>query len=241
MDPARIVTDLDTRFSMQGTEERAIYMKKYLKSALEFRGIDTAGIRSECDSFATANPDLTRAELISLLDNCWRKPVYELRTFGLGLVSRYERKLVASHMVMFEEMLRKSDNWAHVDGISTGPCAVLAARYPELGSVLDRWVNDEDFWIRRASMLALLPPLRRGGGDFDRFARYADRLLDEQEFFIRKAIGWILRETSKKRPELVYEFVSGRVDRISGTTIREAVKYLPTEQSVELMEAYRTR
>ena len=75
-------------------------------------------------------------------------------------------------------------------------------------------------------MLALLGPLRRGEGDFERFGRYADAMLDEKEFFIRKAIGWVLRETSKKRPDLVYEWIAPRTDRASGVTLREALKYL---------------
>ena len=76
----------------------------------------------------------------------------------------------------------------------------LVERFPELGSALDRWAKDADFWVRRSAILALLDPLRRGEGDFDRFSRYADAMLCEKEFFIRKAIGWTLREVSKRRP-----------------------------------------
>ena len=77
-------------------------------------------------------------------------------------------------------------------------------RYPQLGSVLDRWARDDNFWIRRSAMFALLKPSRRGEGDFERFAGYADAMLEEKEFFIRKAIGWVLRETAKKQPDLVH-------------------------------------
>jgi 3-methyladenine DNA glycosylase AlkD len=76
-------------------------------------------------------------------------------------------------------------------------------------------------------MLALLVPLRRGGGDFERFARYADAMLEDREFFIRKAIGWVAREVSKKRPALVAEWLAPRMHRASGVTLREARKYLP--------------
>jgi 3-methyladenine DNA glycosylase AlkD len=61
------------------------------------------------------------------------------------------------------------------------------------------------------------------------FARYADGMLSEREFFIRKAIGWVLRETGKKRPELVAAWLAPRAHRASGLTVREAVKYLPPE------------
>ena len=90
-------------------------------------------------------------------------------------------------------------------------------------------------------MLALLRPVRRGDGDFERFSRYADAMLDEKEFFIRKAIGWVLRETSKKRPDLVDTWISARTGRASGVTMREAVRYLDPARRAELMRAYNER
>jgi 3-methyladenine DNA glycosylase AlkD len=86
-------------------------------------------------------------------------------------------------------------------------------------------------------MLALLPALRRGGGEWERFAGYADGMLEEREFFIRKSIGWVLREVSKNRPQLVYEWLLPRALRTSGVTWREAVKYLSAEQNAALARA----
>ena len=100
---------------------------------------------------------------------------------------------------------------------------------------------DEDFWVRRSAMLALLIPLRQGEGDFDRFGRYADGMLDEKEFFIRKAIGWVLREVSKKRPNLVFDWIAPRTHRASGVTMREAVKYLPSARQKVLVSAYKQK
>jgi 3-methyladenine DNA glycosylase AlkD len=106
--------------------------------------------------------------------------------------------------------------------------------------VLDRWAQDEDFWLRRSALLAQLVPLRRGEGDFARFGRYADATLGEREFFIRKAIGWVLRETGKKRPALVYAWLRPRADRASGVTVHEAVRYLPAEKREEMLALYRS-
>ena len=64
-------------------------------------------------------------------------------------------------------------------------------------------------------------------------------MLDEREFFIRKAIGWVLREAGKRRPEEVAAWLAPRTDRASGVTMREAVKYLPPEVGRSLMSAYR--
>jgi 3-methyladenine DNA glycosylase AlkD len=113
--------------------------------------------------------------------------------------------------------------------------------YPGLTAVLDRWASDEDFWIRRSALLALLGPLRRGSGDFDRFGRYADSMLAERELFIRKAIGWVLRDTGRRRPELVTAWLEPRAERSSGVTLREAVKPLPPQIAARLLAAGRAR
>jgi 3-methyladenine DNA glycosylase AlkD len=64
-------------------------------------------------------------------------------------------------------------------------------------------------------------------------------MLDEREFFIRKAIGWVLRETGRKRPELVSEWLLPRAARASGVTVREAVKHLPEREREEILRRYR--
>ena len=76
-------------------------------------------------------------------------------------------------------------------------------------------------------MLAHLAALRAGGGDWDRFTRYADLMLAEREFWIRKAIGWVLRDTGRRRPELVAAWVLPRASRMSGVTRREVAKVVP--------------
>jgi 3-methyladenine DNA glycosylase AlkD len=106
-------------------------------------------------------------------------------------------------------------------------------------AVLERWSREPDFWVRRASMLAQLPALRGGAGDFELFASFASRMVEEKEFFIRKAIGWVLRDVSKKRPDLAFDFLSEHIHEVSGLTFREGSKYLPEEQREALRRARR--
>jgi 3-methyladenine DNA glycosylase AlkD len=124
----------------------------------------------------------------------------------------------------------------------TGSRARWSARSssaPTAAAVLDRWAVDDDFWIRRSALLALLESLRRGEGDFERFAKYADAMLEEKEFFIRKAIGWVLRDTARKRPDMVFEWLLPRAARASGVTLREACKPLSAEQRAAVEAARR--
>jgi 3-methyladenine DNA glycosylase AlkD len=146
-------------------------------------------------------------------------------------------RLTPADLPVLEQFLRESRTWALVDGLAASVVGHLVERHPELGPTLDRWAGDPDFWIRRSALLALLVPLRRGGGDFERFSHYADSMLDDTEFFVRKALGWVLRDTARKRPDLVYEWVLPRAGRLSGVAIREAVKPLSEDQRAAVLEA----
>jgi 3-methyladenine DNA glycosylase AlkD len=121
-----------------------------------------------------------------------------------------------------------------VDVLAEDVIGRLLVAHREAAASLDRWALDDDFWVRRAALLSLLEPLR-AGAPFVRFAGYADAMLDEKEFFIRKAIGWVLRETGKRRPEEVYEWLLPLARRASGITLREAVKYLEPAQRKEVL------
>jgi 3-methyladenine DNA glycosylase AlkD len=88
--------------------------------------------------------------------------------------------------------------------------------------------------VRRTALLAQERELKKGRGDFELFARVAAPMLEEREFFIRKAIGWVLRETGKMRPQLAHRFLAKHLDRVSGLTLREGAKYLPAEMRASL-------
>ena len=138
-----------------------------------------------------------------------------------------------------EALLRDSRTWALVDGLAGDVAGSIAQREPAgADPILDRWAADPDFWVRRAALLAELKPLR-AGASFDRFGRHADAMLDEREFFIRKAIGWVLREAAKRRAPEVIAWLAPRTGRASGVTMREAVRYLPELDAARLMSAYR--
>ena len=183
---------------------------------------------------------LDRQALLALVAILWSRPVFERRMMAVLLLEAFQSLLRPADMKLLERLIRQSKTWAFVDELAIAIVGPLVERSPEVLRVIDRWAEDEDFWLRRSAMLALLRPLRRGDGDFRRFARYADRMLGEREFFIRKSIGWILRETGKPRPDLVYAWLLPRATRASGVTVREAVKYLSSAQRAGVLAAHQS-
>ena len=240
MDARAVAADIEQRLTALGSAERAEHEKRYLRSDLRFVGASVPAIRTVAVAVSRElHPD--RTDLLGLVAELWTRGVHECRMAAVELLSVASSTLSADDMALLEQLLRESRTWALVDGLATSVVAPLVEREPAAAAVLDRWAADPDFWIQRAAMLALLPALRRGEGDFDRFAGYADATLDSREFFLRKAIGWVLREAAKTRPEAVEEWLAPRTHRASGVTVREAVKYLPAEARERLLAAYRQK
>jgi 3-methyladenine DNA glycosylase AlkD len=232
---------LEAALRAQGSPERAVSEKAYLKSDLEFAGVPLPVLRAMVRAWATDQPGLDHDGLTALTVALWGRGLYECRGAAVELLVFRGRLLEADDAALIERLLRTAQTWALVDPLSEIVMGGLTERFPRLAVTLDRWARDDNFWVRRAAMLALLRPLRRGDGDFARFAGYADRMLDEQEFFIRKAIGWILRDTGRRRPDLVAGWLAPRVHRASGVTMREAVKPLPDGVRDQLMAGYRAK
>jgi 3-methyladenine DNA glycosylase AlkD len=237
--PRQHARRFEERFRELGRKKRATADKKYLKSELDHFGVDVKGLRAEIKGFTKTHPDLEREELLALVEELWGSRWHELRAVAIGLLEAYADLLIGKDAALVEQMIRQGASWAYVDWLAIRVAGPLTARYAAVRKRLDRWSRHQDFWLRRASMLALLLELRSGAGDFERFARYAASMLHEKEFFVRKAIGWMLREISKKRPELTIGFVEQHLGELSGLSLREGVKRLPPATRDALMERYR--
>jgi 3-methyladenine DNA glycosylase AlkD len=237
---AKALADLLTdELRAVGNADRAAQEKAYLKSDLEFFGESVWEIRRVAKAFVGGAKPLKHGDLTALVEALWAEPVFERRMASVVLLELHPKLLTAADLPLIERLLRESLTWALVDALATDVIGgILTRSAVEVTPVLDRWSTDPDFWIRRASLLAELQPLRKGG-DLGPFLRRADAMLDEKEFFIRKAIGWVLREVGKRRPAEVVAWVAPRTHRASGVTMREAVKYLPKADAERLMAAYR--
>jgi 3-methyladenine DNA glycosylase AlkD len=234
-DPTALAAGIERELRAAGDPDRAVKEKAYLKSDLEFIGTGVPALRALARRVARERPPHGHDDVVALVEALWQPPVHERRMIAVEFLRLYASRLEANDIHLIERLIRESRTWALVDTLAEHVAGGLVEHHPRLATVLDRWATDEDLWVRRSAMLTLLGPLRRGTGDFARFARYAEAMLDEREFFIRKAIGWILRETSKKEPDRVSEWLEPRANRASGVTLREAVKYLSEEQRERIL------
>jgi 3-methyladenine DNA glycosylase AlkD len=128
---------------------------------------------------------------------------------------------------LYEEIIRSGASWDLVDGVAHRICALLQEHRQEVTPLLLTWSSHEDFWFRRASITAQLAA--RSSTDTALLARVIETNMGDKEFFIRKAIGWSLREYAKTDPDWVRDFVKHHDRSLSPLSRREALKNLRSD------------
>ena len=214
--------------------DRAAQEKRYLKSPFRFYGVPVPQTRAIARQFRRDNRHTSREALWDLCWALWQSGYHEERALAMLLLAQYRTLLDYSDMASLERMLRESVNWDQVDEISIHLVGLILEKDHRALRYLEKWSGDANFWMRRAALLSQILLFRQGKGDSAFFYAIADRMLGEREFFIRKAIGWVLRELTRLEPEEVFRFVVQNRARMSGITFREATRRLPEHLQEQL-------
>jgi 3-methyladenine DNA glycosylase AlkD len=218
-----------------GTPERAVQEKRYLKSDLEFLGVTVPDLRRVVKAAARGYPGLGAPGMVAWAAALWHEPVHERRAAAVEVLTLAAPRLSGADLGTVERLVRESLTWAYVDGLAGNVAGAIALRHPAgAWPRIDAWAVDEDFWVRRSALLSLLRGIRAGAPDLARFTRYAEPMLTEREFFIRKAIGWVLREIARRDPAWVAKWTEGHISEISGVAFREAIRRLPADEAGRL-------
>jgi 3-methyladenine DNA glycosylase AlkD len=221
-----------------GTPERAAQEKRYLKSDLDFLGVTVPDIRRAVRAAARRYAaDLEvhdREAFVAWAAALWREPVHERRMAAVEVLTLAVPRLAARDLGTVERFIREAGTWALADGLAVSVAGAVALRDPSAWPRIDGWASDGDFWVRRSALLALLPGIRAGQPELARFTAYAEPLLTEREFFIRKAVGWVLREISRRDPAWVALWAEEHLAQLSGVTFTEAVRRLPGGEAERL-------
>jgi 3-methyladenine DNA glycosylase AlkD len=228
----RWIAALQTVLAAHADAVRAAPMQAYMKSPMPFLGIDAPLRRRLAAALVHQQPLPDTATLATTMRMLWCEARYREERYvamELARVGPHVKLLDLSLLPLYEEMIVSGAWWDYVDDISGTALATLLQRHPrELKPRLRRWARGDDMWLRRAAMLCQ----RRLKDAFDAKLLY-DCILPSigdgrfaGEFFIRKGIGWALRERSYAAPDEVRAFVHEYEARLSPLTKREALKAL---------------
>ncbi len=225
-EPAALLMQIDTALRPLADPVQAVPMRAYMLDQFAFLGIRAAPRRLALRGLPRLNT-WTAADLLSVAEALWEMPEREFQYVAVDLLAKHHRQLGVDSLSHLLQLVQRRAWWDTVDGLAgvVGDILLRArARQPEVQRQMDDWLGHRSLWVRRVAMLHQLG--WKAQADQARLFRYALALAPETEFFIRKAIGWALRDHARTQPEAVRAFLAEHAHVFSGLTRREAGKHL---------------
>jgi len=215
--------NLRSRFKEHADSERAYQMKRYMKELFPFFGIQAGPRRAVCRQFINDNKLPDKNDLFDVIKLLWEQDEREFHHFGAELAFRYKKFAVEEDLEIYKWMITHKSWWDTVDFIASNHVGNYFKKYNQQASgVMKDWLVSENMWLQRTTLLFQLK--YKEDTNTRLLTRQIMALKDSKEFFIRKAIGWALREYSKTAPAWVEEFVDNTT--MSGLSSREALKVI---------------
>ncbi|CAM2788276.1 DNA alkylation repair protein [Paenibacillus sediminis] len=221
------VDELTKLLSAHAHQENAKSMKAYMKNHFEFLGIRKPDLNAITKQFIKEHGIPTDLEqLLHVVTKLWELPEREYQYVALELLGKKKKQLTKENITFLERLVISKSWWDTVDFIAPHIIGHLFSKYPEMiPSYTDKWIQSNNMWLQRSAILFQLK--YKSKTDTEVLYRVIEACADSSQFFIRKAIGWALREYSKTDPTAVVNFV--QTHQLSSLSEREALKVLYRE------------
>ncbi|MCK5290759.1 MAG: DNA alkylation repair protein [Thermoplasmata archaeon] len=217
--------------------EDAPHAQKYIKTNLELLGVRMPILDSIAKEFFDLHKkDGDLSEVHRTAGELWAVPIYDVKTLAISILRRFRRKLDVSTFDVVKAWWDDIDNWAHCDGMSVYVLGSILLKDDSVISEIMEWTKSDNFWRRRAALTSTMLGNRAGKGDPFWTLTMLNDVLDDDEYYVRKVYGWVLREMGKGYPDFVFEYMMFNKSKFNKTDVKEAVKHLPEDQAKTVME-----
>jgi 3-methyladenine DNA glycosylase AlkD len=222
---ARTVLDrLVATYGAAADQARAVAMRAYMRDQFDFLGIQSPQQRLLSREVLAGLGSPAEQDLRDIALGAWDLAEREFQYFACGVLRRHVRVCSAEFVGTAEHLVVTKPWWDTVDALASRVVGPLVRQHPSLVATMDAWIADENLWRIRTALLHQLSA--KEATDADRLFRYCVAQAGHRDFFVRKAIGWALREYARTDPAAVGGFVRAHERRLSPLSVREAMKNL---------------
>ncbi len=214
-----------TALAARGDPEAATSMAAYMKTEMPFHGVKKAGRTTVLRKLVAEFPLATHGQYVATVTALWEQPHREEKYLAVAWARHWSRWITPTSLPLYERLIVEGAWWDLVDDVAANLVGtVLLEERVQVRPVLEEWVDDGHLWRRRTAIISQLT--HKQETDEEMLFTFSLRRAHEDEFFIRKAIGWALRQYARVAPDAVHAFVLDHRDAWSGLTLREATKHL---------------
>jgi 3-methyladenine DNA glycosylase AlkD len=205
--------------------ERAISMAAYMKTDMPFYGVSSPARRPIARELKLRYPAGSATGYRENVRVLWALPHREEKYMAIGYALSFKKLITFEQIDLYQQMVTEGAWWDFVDVVASDLVGrVVLDTRERMRPVLEEWIDHDDMWLRRTALLAQLR--HKTATDEAMLFDFCQRHAHEKEFFIRKAIGWALREYARVNPEAVRGFLRDHEAHLSGLSRREAAKHL---------------
>jgi len=217
-----LLEDLKVQFADHADNHIAQGQSAYMKNKFDFFGIKNP-IRKNIQQPYLLKENLpVKKEADKLIQNCWKQPQREFQYFALDLAKKYIKHQEISDLKLFEKLILQKSWWDTVDTIASHLVAAYFKKFPEtIYTQTEEWIKSGNIWLQRSAILFQLK--YKKATDLKLLESHIQQTAASKEFFIQKAIGWILREYAYTDKNWVLKFVEN--NDLSSLSKREALKH----------------
>jgi 3-methyladenine DNA glycosylase AlkD len=214
-------TELTRAFEKHADPVRAAGAKAYMRNKSEYYGLSSPQRRQVVKEFIAKAGYPPYENLEEMVHFAWEQPQREWQYTAMQITARYVKKAGPELIDLAEWMITHKSWWDSVDFVAPNIAGMLFKRFPELKmQYIEKWMESGNLWLLRSCLIHQLRYNKTTEGTL--LFELCERLADHPDFFIRKAIGWSLRQYSKFSPEAVIEFVNDH--KLSNLSRKEALK-----------------
>lgn len=218
------VEQITTELKTLADPEVAEGMRAYMKSDQPFYGVKAGPRRTAFKTIAKQFKTISHEEYEQIIFELWAGRYREDMYQALEVAEHYKKYRTLESWPIYDRLVRTASHWDTLDWIAGKIVSPLVLQHRELEADLIDWSRDDNFWVRRASLLAHLHHKEQTNTQL--LANTILALCHESEFFIRKAIGWVLRDYAYTNPAWVSNFVAQYDERLARLSKREALKQI---------------
>ncbi len=218
------IAELRNELVAVANPEKAPEMAAYTGDRFVYLGCSAGDRRSAAKSMTQAAKNMEPSELIRLATALWAEDEREFHYVGMDVLRAGAKHLREHDLATVASFIERTPWWDTVDSLAIHTVGTMVTTHPNLVSEMDEWAESSNMWIVRSAILHQLMFKERT--DVNRLTTYCVMHMESTEFFLRKAIGWALRQYARTDPDAVRAFVKQHENELSGLSKREALKHL---------------
>ena len=215
------INTLEIEFEKHKNAKIALEQKAYMRHQFQFYGLKATVRREIQKPFFIKEYLPQKSEIEHIIKTLWEKPEREYQLFAQELAFKYVKQLELKDINLFEFMVTNKSWWDTVDFIANKLMGEYFKTFPnQKEKYVTKWLKSDNIWLQRSALLFQLK--YKNKIDTVLLSSTINSLLNSKEFFINKAIGWVLREYSRTNPNWVIEFVNNT--ELSTLSKKEALR-----------------